>query len=81
MSVVGVLTFFSLETMTIFQNFTTMIDKIESIVVGVALAGRMVSILHTIRHWNQLLKEPKFRAESWGFESPTPRLSKFCDTR
>lgn len=42
MSVVGMVTFFSLETMIIIQNFTTMIDKIKSVAVGVALVGRMV---------------------------------------
>jgi len=53
MSLVGVVTFSSLVTMMLIQNFTTMIDKIKSVVVGVALAGRTVSKLHTIRHWNQ----------------------------
>jgi hypothetical protein len=42
MSLVGVVTFFSLVTMMLIQNFTTMIDKIKSVVVGVALVGRMV---------------------------------------
>ena len=42
MSVVGVATFFSLATMILIQNFTTMIDKIKSVAVGVALVGRMV---------------------------------------
>ena len=52
MSLVGVVTFSSLVTMMIILNFTTMIDKIKNVVVGVALAGRTVSKLHTIRHWN-----------------------------
>lgn len=42
MSLVGVVTFSSLITMMLIQNFTTMIDKIKSVVVGVALVGRMV---------------------------------------
>jgi|GEM_PF-6837874 len=42
MSLVGVVTFSSLVTMMLFQNFTTMVDKIKSVVVGVALVGRMV---------------------------------------
>jgi hypothetical protein len=42
MSVVGVATFSSLVTMMLIQNFTTMIDKIKSVAVGVALVGRMV---------------------------------------
>jgi len=42
MSLVGVVTFSSLVTMMLIQNFTTMIDKIKSVVVGVALVGRMV---------------------------------------
>lgn len=42
MSLVGVVTFFSLVTMMLIQNFTTMVDKIKSVVVGVALVGRMV---------------------------------------
>lgn len=53
MSLVGVVTFSSLVTMMLTQNFTAMIDQIKSVVVGVALAGRTVSKLHTIRHWNQ----------------------------
>ncbi len=55
MSLVGVMTFFSLATMVLIQNFTTMIDKIKSVVVGVALAGRMATKLQTIRHWNRQL--------------------------
>lgn len=42
MSVVGVATFSSLVTMMLIQNFTTMIDKIKRLAVGVALVGRMV---------------------------------------
>jgi len=42
MSVVGMATFSSLVTMMLIQNFTTMIDKIKSVAVGVALVGRMV---------------------------------------
>ena len=42
MSVVGVATFSFLVTMMLIQNFTTMIDKIKNIAVGVALVGRMV---------------------------------------
>lgn len=42
MSLVGVVTFSSLVTMMLIQNFTTMVDKIKSVVVGVALVGRMV---------------------------------------
>jgi hypothetical protein len=42
MSIVGVVTFSSLATMMLIQNFTTMIDKIKSVAVGVALVGRMV---------------------------------------
>jgi len=42
MSVVGVATFSSLATMMLIQNFTTMIDKIKSVAVGVALVGKMV---------------------------------------
>jgi len=53
MPLVGVVTFSSLVTMMLIQNFTTMINGIISVVVGVALAGRTVSKLHTIRHWNQ----------------------------
>jgi len=53
MSLVGVATFSSLVTMMLIQNFTTMIYKIKSVVAGVALAGRTVSKLHTISHWNQ----------------------------
>lgn len=53
MSLVGVVTFSSLVTMMLIQNFTTMVDKIKSVVVGVALAGRTVSKLQTIRHWDQ----------------------------
>jgi hypothetical protein len=41
-----------LVTMMLIQNFTTMVDKIKSVVVGVALAGRTVSKLQAIRHWN-----------------------------
>ena len=41
MSLVGVATFSSLATMMLTQNFTAMIDKIKSVVVGVALVGRM----------------------------------------
>jgi len=52
MSLVGVVTFSSLVTMMLIQNFTTMVDKIKSVVVGVALAGRTVSKLQAIRHWN-----------------------------
>lgn len=52
MSLVGVVTFSLLVTMMLMQNFTAMIDKIKNVVVGVALAGRTVSKLHTIRHWN-----------------------------
>ena len=50
MSLVGVMAFSSLVTMMLIQNFTTMTEKIKSVVVGVALAGRTVSKLHTIRH-------------------------------
>jgi hypothetical protein len=53
MSIVGVVTFSSLVTMMLIQNFTTMFEKIKSVVVGVALAGRMESKLQTIRYWNQ----------------------------
>ncbi len=42
MSVVGVATFSLLVTMMLIQNFTTMIDKIKNVAVGVALVGRMV---------------------------------------
>jgi hypothetical protein len=41
MSLVGVVTFSSLATMMLTQNFTAMKDKIKSVVVGVALVGRM----------------------------------------
>jgi hypothetical protein len=41
MSLVGVVTFSSLITMMLIQNFTTMVDKIKSVVDGVALVGRM----------------------------------------
>ena len=41
-SIVGVVTFSSLVTMILIQNTTTMIEKLKSIVVGVALVGRMV---------------------------------------
>lgn len=39
-SVVGAMTFSSLVTMTLIQNFKTMMTKIMSVVVGVALVGR-----------------------------------------
>jgi hypothetical protein len=55
MSLVGVVPFASLATMMLILNFTTMIDKIKSVVVGVALAGRTVAKLHTIRRWDQQL--------------------------
>jgi hypothetical protein len=42
MSLVGMVTFSSLVTMMLIQNFTTMIDKIKSVADGVALVGRMV---------------------------------------
>lgn len=42
MSLVGVVTFSLLVTMMLIQNFMTMVDKIKSVVVGVALVGRMV---------------------------------------
>jgi len=42
MSLVGVIMFSSLVTTMLVQNFTTMIDKIKSIVVGVAFVRRMV---------------------------------------
>lgn len=42
MSIVGVMTFSSLVTMTLIQNFNTMMTKIMSVVVGVALVGRTV---------------------------------------
>lgn len=50
MSLVGVLTFFLWKI----QNFTTMVTKITSVVVGIALTGRKDTIFHTIRHWEQL---------------------------
>lgn len=53
MSLVGVVTFSSLITMMLIQNFITMVDTTKSVVVGVALAGRTVSKLQTIRHWDQ----------------------------
>lgn len=53
LSLVGMVTFSSLVTMMLIQNFTNMIDKIKSIVVGVVLAGKTLSKLHTLRHWNQ----------------------------
>ena len=46
MSLVGVLTFFLWKI----QNFTTMVNKMTSVVVGIALAGRKATIFHTIRH-------------------------------
>ena len=46
MSLVGVLTFFLWKI----QNFTTMVTKMTSVVVGIALAGRKATIFHTIRH-------------------------------
>ena len=49
MSLVGVVAFSSLITMMLILNFAAMIEKIKSVVVGVALAGRTVSKLHTIR--------------------------------
>ncbi len=42
MSVVGLAKFSSLVTMMLIQNFTTMIDKIKSVAVWVALVGRMM---------------------------------------
>ena len=42
MSLVGVMAFSSLVTMMLNKNFTAMLEKIKSVVVGVALAGRMV---------------------------------------
>lgn len=56
MSLVGVVTFSSLVTMMLVQNFTTMVDKVKNVVVGVALAGRTVSKLQTIRHWESVIK-------------------------
>jgi hypothetical protein len=50
MSLVGVVMFSLLATMMLIQNFTTMIDKIKTVVVGVTLAGRTVTKLHAIRH-------------------------------
>ena len=46
MFLVGVLTFFLWKI----QNFTTMVTKMTSVVVGIALAGRKATIFHTIRH-------------------------------
>ncbi len=40
MSIVGVLTFFSLNTMLIIKKLKTMVNIITFLVVGVALAGR-----------------------------------------
>ncbi len=42
MSVVGVVTFFSLVTMILTLNFKTMMTKIMSVVVGITLVGRTV---------------------------------------
>lgn len=42
MSLAGVMAFSSLVIVSAIQNFTAMIEKIESIVVGVALMGRTV---------------------------------------
>jgi hypothetical protein len=42
MYLVGALTFSSLITMLIIQNFTAMMNNFISVVVGVALVGRMV---------------------------------------
>ena len=53
MSLVGVLTFFSLETMVTIRNFQSMITKVKCIVSGIALAGRKATIFHTIRYWEQ----------------------------
>jgi hypothetical protein len=50
MSLVGAMTFASLVTMMLIQNFTAMVEKIKSVVVGVALAGRTETRLQTIRH-------------------------------
>lgn len=50
MSLVGVLTFFLWKI----QNFMTMVTKVTSVVVGIALTGRKDTIFHTIRHWKQL---------------------------
>jgi hypothetical protein len=41
MSAFGVVTFSSLVTVFLTQNFKTMMKKIMSVVVGVALVGRM----------------------------------------
>jgi hypothetical protein len=42
MSFVGALTFSSLVTMILIQNFTTMMTRFFQVVMGVALVGRMV---------------------------------------
>jgi hypothetical protein len=42
MSLVGVLMFASYFKMIVIQNFTAMMYFVQSVVIGVALAGRMV---------------------------------------
>ena len=42
MSLVGALTFSSLVTMILIQNFTAMMTRFIQVVMGVALVGRMV---------------------------------------
>ena len=50
MSLVGALTFSSLFSMMLIQNFTTMVSSLAQVVMGVALVGRMVLKLYAIRH-------------------------------
>ena len=74
MSLVGVVTFSSLVTMLLIQNFTTMVDKIKSVVDGVAFAGRTVFKLQTIRHWNHYLSNLNSGYRAGGSSPSLPNI-------